>query len=71
MEQVQVSESNHPLGEKWEMNPKARVPYGLPCAHCGAYYLAVIDSCPICESRERVSPTASARQVRVNLIPNK
>lgn len=31
---------------------------GLPCAKCRAYYPADLHACPICESRERVSPTA-------------
>jgi hypothetical protein len=32
--------------------------YGMPCANCRAYYPSDIDACPICQSRERVSPTA-------------
>jgi uncharacterized OB-fold protein len=28
--------------------------YGLPCAHCGSYYAADLQSCPICHSPERV-----------------
>lgn len=30
--------------------------YGLPCAKCHLYYSADLDSCPTCNSRERVSP---------------
>jgi hypothetical protein len=30
--------------------------YGLPCAKCRLYYAADLDSCPICGTRERVSP---------------
>ena len=30
--------------------------YGLPCANCRLYYPANADTCPACNSRERVSP---------------
>jgi hypothetical protein len=30
--------------------------YGLPCAKCHLYYPADLDSCPTCQSKERVSP---------------
>jgi len=30
--------------------------YGLPCSRCHLYYPANLDSCPTCNSRERVSP---------------
>jgi len=33
--------------------------YGLPCAHCHAYYPADMNACPICKSTERVSPIPS------------
>ena len=32
--------------------------YGMPCAKCRAYYPADMAACPICKSRERVSPKA-------------
>jgi hypothetical protein len=32
--------------------------YGLPCAHCKTYYAADLAACPICKSRQRVSPAA-------------
>jgi hypothetical protein len=32
--------------------------YGLPCAKCHLYYSANLDTCPTCNSRERVSPNA-------------
>ena len=32
--------------------------YGLPCAKCRKYYPAELNSCPVCKSAERVSPTA-------------
>jgi hypothetical protein len=30
--------------------------YGMPCAKCRLYYPANVDTCPACNSRERVSP---------------
>jgi hypothetical protein len=30
--------------------------YGMPCAHCHAYYPSDLPVCPICKSPERVSP---------------
>jgi len=37
--------------------PKARKPagYGLPCSKCRMYYPADMDSCPVCNTAERVS----------------
>ena len=32
------------------------VGYGMPCSKCRAYYPADMDACPICKSRERVTP---------------
>ena len=32
--------------------------YGMPCANCRLYYPADMDSCPTCNGKERVSPTA-------------
>ena len=37
-----------------------RVGYGLPCANCRTYYAADLSTCPICQSKERVSPSTSA-----------
>jgi hypothetical protein len=34
--------------------------YGLPCARCRTYYTADLTACPVCNSTERVSPTAAA-----------
>jgi hypothetical protein len=34
--------------------------YGLPCANCRLYYPANLDTCPACDSKERVS---------ANLVP--
>ena len=30
--------------------------YGMPCAKCRLYYPANVDTCPACNSKERVSP---------------
>lgn len=32
--------------------------FGLPCAKCKTYYAADLKVCPVCQSTERVSPTA-------------
>jgi hypothetical protein len=37
---------------------KRQAGYGLPCLKCHAYYPADMQSCPICKSAERVTPTA-------------
>jgi hypothetical protein len=39
---------------------KKIVGYGLPCAHCHAYYLADMPACPICKCPDRVSAIAPA-----------
>jgi len=39
--------------------------YGLPCAKCRVYYPADMDACPICKSKERISPAAMAQSVPV------
>jgi hypothetical protein len=33
--------------------------YGMPCAKCRLYYSANIDTCPACNSKERVSPNVA------------
>jgi hypothetical protein len=40
-----------------QVGEKKAVGYGMPCAHCYAYYPVDIPSCPICKSPERLSPT--------------
>jgi hypothetical protein len=34
--------------------------FGLPCANCRLYYPASLDTCPACNSDERVSPKVAA-----------
>jgi hypothetical protein len=42
----------------------SNVGYGMPCAKCRAYYPADMDACPICKSKERISPAnGSGRSV--------
>jgi hypothetical protein len=38
--------------------------FGMPCAKCRLYYPANVDTCPACNSRERVSPHAAPVIVR-------
>jgi hypothetical protein len=38
--------------------PRKSSGYGLPCAKCRLYYPANFDSCPACNSKERVSASA-------------
>ena len=33
--------------------------FGLPCANCRLYYPASLDTCPACNSKERVSPVVT------------
>ena len=35
------------------------VSYGLPCAHCKAYYASELAVCPICSCGERVTVAAA------------
>ncbi|MGB9232846.1 MAG: hypothetical protein WCC04_00380 [Terriglobales bacterium] len=45
-----------------ERSPETRaVGYGMPCVNCRAYYPVDMDACPICQTKERVSPTAGAQ----------
>lgn len=38
--------------------------YGLPCAKCKTYYLATLSTCPVCKSKERVSPVAGSAKTQ-------
>jgi hypothetical protein len=40
------------------LRTRKAVGYGLPCSKCRMYYPADMDCCPVCNSPERVSPTA-------------
>jgi hypothetical protein len=33
--------------------------YGLPCANCKTYYASDLAACPVCQTKERVSPVAA------------
>jgi hypothetical protein len=58
---VSGSERHMPPGsasERTSTSGHKNVGYGLPCARCHAYYPADRPSCPICQSTERVTPTA-------------
>jgi hypothetical protein len=35
--------------------------YGLPCANCRAYYPSDMQACPICQSKERISASATPK----------
>jgi hypothetical protein len=48
--------------------PRA-VGYGMPCAHCRAYYPADMQACPICHTKERVSPAAGAQVAAAQAPP--
>ena len=47
--------------------------YGLPCAHCRLYYPANLDTCPACNSKERVAvaavPIISPVQAAADVMP--
>src|SRR5580700_7994926 len=49
-------------GSSQTFEPKSvSIGYGMPCAKCRAYYPSDMDACPICKTRERMSPgTAGA-----------
>jgi hypothetical protein len=51
--------------------PRKASGYGMPCANCRLYYSANLDSCPACNSRERVSPNVVpvAPKVQVTAEP--
>jgi len=40
---------------------KKLVGYGMPCATCRSYYPADMHTCPICQSKDRISARAVAR----------
>lgn len=48
--------------------PRRSGGYGLPCANCRLYYPADLDSCPACNSRERVSPRLAAATPKAQAV---
>ena len=42
--------------------------FGMPCAKCRLYYPANVDTCPACNSRERVSPKVAPIIVREQYV---
>src|SRR5271157_4444229 len=69
---VSTPERRIPQGSarRGALAPEQRsVGYGLPCARCHAYYPADLQACPICESPERVSPTAPVVHSMVSGAP--
>jgi hypothetical protein len=42
--------------------------FGMPCAKCRLYYPANVDTCPACNSRERVSPKVAPVIVREQYV---
>ena len=45
-----------------QLGPR-RVGYGLPCAKCKTYYAADLTVCPVCQTKERVSPVVATLPV--------
>ena len=43
--------------------------YGMPCATCRSYYPADMHTCPICQSKDRVSARAVARAAVAQTAP--
>jgi len=53
--------------------PRTSSGYGLPCSNCRLYYPANLDSCPACNSKERVSasvvPVIPPVQAAADILP--
>jgi len=47
------------LSAKLDSSASHAVGYGMPCANCRAYYPADMPACPICQSKQRVSPATA------------
>jgi hypothetical protein len=43
--------------------------YGMPCAKCRLYYPANVDTCPACNSKERVSPNVIPAMPKTQAAP--
>lgn len=54
--------------------PRKSSGYGMPCANCRLYYPANLDTCPACNSQERVSPSVvpaiAAAQAAAEPVPD-
>jgi len=53
--------------------PRTSSGYGLPCSNCRLYYPANLDTCPACNSKERVSasvvPVIPPMQAAADILP--
>jgi hypothetical protein len=56
--QAAVQHSGHAPGGDPAGGVHKPAGYGLPCANCRTYYPADLNTCPVCESSERVAVTA-------------
>ncbi len=64
-----ASNTSRPLGETKTVTETATAKptgYGLPCLKCRTYYTVDLPACPVCKSKERVSPTAAPVRTTVS-----
>jgi len=55
----QVAASINAMGAKpWQAVARP-AGYGMPCAGCRTYYSVDLPACPVCKSKERISPVAA------------
>jgi hypothetical protein len=52
-------EANAIAGVPGQFGPQ-RAGYGLPCAKCKTYYAADLTACPVCKTKDRVSPVLAS-----------
>ena len=57
-----VLDAHAVAGVPAEFGPR-RVGYGLPCAKCKTYYAADLSACPVCQTKDRVSPVVATLPV--------
>jgi len=55
---VPALDPNAVAGVPTQFGPR-HVGYGLPCIKCKTYYAADLTACPVCKTKERVSPVVS------------
>jgi hypothetical protein len=55
-------DANAIAGVPAQFGPR-RTGYGLPCAKCKTYYGADLTACPVCKTKERVSPLIASLPV--------